>query len=382
MIMNAKQASAGNTQSNDDELFKNFGQNLLKGVIDNLVPIGQQLGGAAAVMNAYDRLGAIGEQGLRASGTIAQEALDNSQFKPFTVKVGSPFAGSAYSSSDVSVGSDVDGGSDLAVNLSEQEGRIKAKLLEQARQGLLVSTPAGATKMGEIGKNALSRGSTLLTNIPGSLKEREQEIFNRLRATQLPEEERQRLALEERLFGQGRLGVQTSMFGGTPEQLALAKAQEEAQNTATLMAMQQAQQERQNQANLAQQVLGLGQGLYTGQQALEGSQQQQALRDLSAAYLPQAQALNMLQQGLNASQIQQRGQLYGAGLFNQSSLQGLATLLGAGVGQAELMGQLGTGLLTNAGGGSSGGGGIGGFLTDLASEYSDDIYEFIFGGGD
>ena len=113
--------------------------------------------------------------------------------------------------------------------------------------------------------------------------------------------------------------------------------------------------------------------MYTGQQALEGSQQQQALRDLSAAYLPQAQALNMLQQGLNASQIQQRGQLYGAGLFNQSSLQGLATLLGAGVGQAELMGQLGTGLLTNAGGGSSGGGGIGGFLTDLASEYSDDI---------
>ena len=379
MQENAAVINTTGSQSNDDELFKNFGQNLLKGVIDNLVPIGQQVGGAAAVMNAYDRLGAIGEQGLRASGTIAQEALDNSQFKPFTVKVGSSFVGSPYSSSDVTVGSAVDGGSDLAVNLSEQEGRIKAKLLEQAREGLLVNTPAGATKMGEIGKNALARGSTLLTNIPSDLATREQEIFNRIRATQLPEEERQRLALEERLFGQGRLGVQTSMFGGTPEQLALAKAQEEAQNTATLMAMQQAQQERQNQANLAQQVLGLGQGLYTGQQALEGSQQQRALRDLSAAYLPQAQALNMLQQGLNASQIQQRGQLYGAGLFNQASLQGLATLLGAGVGQAELMGQLGTGLLTNAGGGSSGGGGIGGFLTDLLGEYSDDIASIIFG---
>mgnify|MGYP003139595273 CR=1 FL=1 len=124
----------------DDKLFKDFGQNMLKGIIDNLVPIGQQVGGAAAVMNAYDRLGAIGEQGLRASGTIAQEALDNSQVKPFTVKVGSSYVDAPYSSSDVTVGSDADGGSDLAVNLSQQEGRIKAKLLEQARQGLLVDT--------------------------------------------------------------------------------------------------------------------------------------------------------------------------------------------------------------------------------------------------
>ena len=69
------------------------------------------------------------------------------------------------------------------------------------------------------------------------------EVYDRIRATQLGEEERQRLALEERLASQGRLGVQTAMFGGTPEQLALAKAQESAQNQASLMAMQQAQQE-------------------------------------------------------------------------------------------------------------------------------------------
>ena len=36
---------------------------------------------------------------------------------------------------------------------------------------------------------------------------REQEIFNRMRAAQMPEEQRQRLALEERLAAQGRLGA-------------------------------------------------------------------------------------------------------------------------------------------------------------------------------
>ena len=82
----------------------------------------------------------------------------------------------------------------------------------------------------------------MLQNIPTSTADREQAVFDRIRATQLPEEERQRLALEERLFGQGRLGVSSAMFGGTPEQLALAKAQEEARNQASLMAIQQAKE--------------------------------------------------------------------------------------------------------------------------------------------
>jgi hypothetical protein len=70
---------------------------------------------------------------------------------------------------------------------------------------------------------------------------REASVYDRIRATQRPEEERQRLALEERLAQQGRLGVRTAMFGGTPEQMALSKAQEEAQDRASLAAMQQAQ---------------------------------------------------------------------------------------------------------------------------------------------
>ncbi|NCW70330.1 MAG: hypothetical protein EBV86_17555, partial [Marivivens sp.] len=95
---------------------------------------------------------------------------------------------------------------------------------------------------------------------------REQEVYERIRAVQTPEEERQRLALEQRLASQGRLGLRTAQFGGTPEQLALAQAQEEAQNRAALAAMEQAGTEQQR---AFQQALGLaGQ---TGQLAELGS---------------------------------------------------------------------------------------------------------------
>jgi hypothetical protein len=53
-------------------------------------------------------------------------------------------------------------------------------------------------------------------------------------STVTPQNERDRLALEQRMAAQGRLGVATAAYGGTPEQLALAKAQQEALNTMAL----------------------------------------------------------------------------------------------------------------------------------------------------
>jgi hypothetical protein len=69
---------------------------------------------------------------------------------------------------------------------------------------------------------------------------------------------------------------------------------------------------------------------------------------LGAAYLPQAQALNMFQQGLAASELAQRGQLAGASMFGEAKMSGLEALLGAGLGQANLIGAAGTGLLGGA----------------------------------
>ncbi len=182
---------------------------------------------------------------------------------------------------------------------------------------------------------------------------REASVFERIRATQRPEEERQRLALEERLAQQGRLGVRTAMFGGTPEQLAMSKAQEEAQDRASLMAMQQAQAERQQalgtaqalggmfsqqaqlggalqaqQAGLGQQyatlgsglaaqrqaldaarqnqmlqALTTGQGLISGGQGLEAAEQQLGIQALQAGYAPQAALLSALSPALNVASM-------------------------------------------------------------------------------
>tara|TARA_R100000654_G_scaffold24481_2_gene47360 strand:- start:4261 stop:4710 length:450 start_codon:yes stop_codon:yes gene_type:complete len=143
------------------------------------------------------------------------------------------------------------------------------------------------------------------------------------------------------------------MFGGTSEQLALAKAQEEARNRASLLAIQQAQAEQAQDARLGTQLLG-------------------------AAYLPEAQAQNALQRGLLASQLAQRGQLYGTGLFGEASIAGLDALLGSGIGQAELMGRLGTGLLGGAIQGSGKGeGGIMGILSEIGGQVAPQVGDFI-----
>jgi hypothetical protein len=176
--------------------------------------------------------------------------------------------------------------------------------------------------------------------------DREQAIYGQIRAMQAPEEQRRQMALEERLANQGRLGVRTNMFGGTPEQLALSKAQAEAQNQAALMAMEQAQQQQAQQAEL-------------GQQFMAGS------------YLPQAQLLNTIGATALFPQLAQRGQLTGAGLFGEASMGGLEALLGSGLGQANLMGQLGTGLLSGVATPTDAYGGFGDVLKDL--------YDSIFG---
>ena len=300
--------------------------------------------GLYGINRAYDRLGDVGEQALAGVDPIADAALTQTEFQPFTVKVGSSLPGSAYSSSNISV--DALGNIDL--DLSEQEQRIKRGLLEKARTRAVVQDPTGAPLMQQYGVDALKTGRSFLTGLDDSLDSRQQNVYDAIRAMQIPEEERQQLALEERLLSQGRLGVNTAMYGGTPEQLALSKAQAEAQNQAALMAMQQAQQDRSQQAALAQQTLGMGQGLLSGRLGLQGAQQNLGLQALASAYMPQAQALNMLQQGLGAAQLQQRGQLYGAGLFGEAKMSGLDALLSSALGQANLMGAAGTGLLSGA----------------------------------
>ena len=175
-------------------------------------------------------------------------------------------------------------------------------------------------------EQALTDASMFFTEARTPIAQREQAVYDRMRAAMSPEEERQRLALEQRMAAQGRSGVRTAQFGGTPEQLALAKAQSEAQNQAMLSAMQFAGQEQQRQAQL-------GTGM------------------LAAGYVPQAQLLNALQPGMAASERRRQAMSEQAGAYGQTYASGLEALLQSGLGQANLAGGMGANIAGAALGG-------------------------------
>lgn len=151
---------------------------------------------------------------------------------------------------------------------------------------------------------------------------REQQVYERMRAAQLPEEERQRLELEQRLANQGRLGMRTAMFGGTQEQLAMAQAQEEAKRRTMLAAMQFAGEEQQRQAQL-------GTGM------------------LAAGYVPQAQLLGAVQPGMTAAERRRQAISEATGAYGETYASGIQALLQSALAQANIAGGVG-GRMTEA----------------------------------
>jgi hypothetical protein len=290
--------------------------------------------GATGLKGAYDRLGAIGEAAQQGAIGIGQAGLEQTQFQPFTVTSGMGGVSGVGADGSVNIG------------MSPQEQAIQRNLMRTAQREL-GGSPFGLGMGRDASSSAYGLGQQFMQQAGMGTADREQAVFDRIRAMQQPEEQRQQMALEERLQSQGRGGVRTNMFGGTPEQFAMSKAQAEAQNSAALQAMSQAQSQQAQQAQLGQAFTGLGSQLSAQDLALRGGQQQLGLGALGGSYMPQAQAMNLIQQGLAGSQLAQKGQLYGAGLFGEASMGGLEALLGAGLGQANLFGQLGTGLMTS-----------------------------------
>lgn len=163
---------------------------------------------------------------------------------------------------------------------------------------------------------------------------REAEVYDRIRATQRPEEERQQLALEERMANQGRLGLQSNMYGGgAPESFAMQKAIAEARNNAMLGAMQQAQAEQAQQAQLGGQYL-------------------------QQSYAPQAALLSMMSPALNVAGMADVARRQQGEFTQEADLANLQSLMGARSGLANLYG----GMFTGAGGLLSG---LAGGLFDL-----------------
>ena len=268
------------------------------------------IGGGAELAAEYK----LAEKLAKDQRAIGQTAYDTAQklgadlstaaagtFKPFTVSTGL--------GPGISVGQE--GG--LTVTMPESQMQVAKDI---ARRG-------GEQLLGAIGPGTLQaeqeriQGMLLGQGLGGA----QQDIFSQLQALRQPEQERQRLALEERLFGQGRTGVRTDMFGGTPEQFAMEKAIQEQQAADALMARQQAFTERGQEAGLIAQALGLG-----GQQ--QALQAELGLGGVQAAFLPQQQALQLLQPAVSLSDIAGRAGLQGVVTQGELGMSGLEALLG------------------------------------------------------
>ena len=205
-----------------------------------LLGLGAIGAGGLLTGKAYQRLGEIGEQARREAGDIATTGVEQTRFQPFTVTTGT---GGALTTTP-------EGG--LTVGMSPEEQAFQQQMFGGA---------------GQFYQQAMQ-----------PTQAREQAVFERIREAQRPEEQRQRLATEERLAAQGRLGLRTAQFGGAPEQFALAKAQEEARNQAMLSAMQQAQAEMLNWQGVGSSVMEIS---HRSKPFIEvAAQAEQDLRDL------------------------------------------------------------------------------------------------------
>lgn len=276
---------------------------------------GGQLIGAGLSIDELNKITDIAQRSAAEQARIGREAQEASAFRPFTVSTG--FGG---------VTTTPEGG--FTTSLSPAQA-AQQQQLQALTGGLVGGMGAVAPDVSGITGQALGGLSGALTGLMAPMGQREADVYERIRATQRPEEERARLALEERLQSQGRTGLRTAQFGGAPEQLALAQAQEEAKNRAALSALGQAQAEQQQQLGLAQGLFGLGSGAAALPASLQLGQLQNIGLSQAAQYQPETQLLAALNPAVNLSNIAGLGQRQGAGYLTQAGISGLEDILQA-----------------------------------------------------
>ena len=128
-----------------------------------------------------------------------------------------------------------------------------------------------------------------------NLKTAEDTLYERLQAMRLPGQQREQQALDEKLLAQGRTGLRTAAYGGSPEQFAMEQAKLEQQSQDQLMAMQQARADAANIAEWRQRGIGEARE----DRALSGDL---AGAFLDASYLPTRELVGAMQPSLSISQ--------------------------------------------------------------------------------
>ena len=238
-----------------------------------------------AIQSAED----VGDQALELTQGLNQQIQEQSRFTPFAVTTGAGTIGSSVDELGRTTG--------LNLNVSPESQALMSQTFGDSL-GMLGRAAGPVDDRVNQFYEALGLG--------GQQARSESDIFNMMESILQPSRERDRLALEGRLFSQGRDGLRTSAFGGAPEQLALEKAIEESRSGNLFNAFNLANQERLNRANIGTNLFNTA----LGEQAQNASIGGQLL---SSAFAPTEHLLNAYRTGLE-----------GAGLGERSRLQRIA----------------------------------------------------------
>ena len=206
----------------------------------------------------------LGEQSAEKLYGLGQDVAGMAEFKPFTVTTG---LGGATATPE--------GG--YSLQMSPEQQALQNQLLGQSQ-----------ALFGQVGVDPSTAQA---------------DLYEQIRATQRPEEQRQRLELEERMLSQGRMGLSSNAYGGaSPELLAQETAIQEAMGRANLGARTQA--------------------MFEQKQALDS-----ATGMMNQGYKPQEQALAALGYGIQGGQLADIGRRTGAELFGKSGQAGIEALM-------------------------------------------------------
>ena len=226
------------------------------------------------LFNQAEDIKDIGAQANIDAQALGQAAIDGTQFQPFSV-----------ASQTGNIGADAQGNITSALN--------------GPQQGIADSAAAGATGMfnaAQIGPEA-----------------RQQSIFDQIMAGMLPGQQRQQTALQSQAQNQGRGGISTGEYGGSPEQFALYKAQQEANLGAWGQAQQLAMGEQAQQADIGNMFA-------------------------QASLRPEAALFNQLNPAIQTADLGQTGQIAGQNLNSQAGVAGLEAEIQANVQASNLYG--------------------------------------------
>jgi len=289
-------------------------------ILGGLLGAGSNYAAMEKVLGMLEELGLDSSEGMK---KIAQAAQSDTAFRPYTVTSNT---GSRFTTTP-------QGG--LRYEMSEADRKRQRNLFGQASD-LYGQVGQGLSESDRrLQKRRLDESNRMFKAALVDPTQAAGEYYENIRAAQRPEEERQRMALNQSLFSRGRGGISTAEFGGTAEEFGYEKARAEAGLQASAMARQQALGEQ-------QQMFGRGQAL--AQQAYLPEQQQMAREQqalaqanalMGAGYQPQQQALSLFGASQIPSQLAQKSQLSGAELAAQANIAGLEGMLGMGQVGAE-----------------------------------------------